>query len=152
MPKYFISLIISSLLLFRYMFIFIFVLLLFLVISIAFDLVSLYCILFSSAHLCILARSEFAYTSASVGVCVCVWVGVRACACVWSFCWLVQTNLCEGCGPISRFKVWNKSWMSIWREALSTCHEGLTSASGVEVGVLSGQLHVLTSFPLEKKI
>jgi len=46
----------------------IFSLFLFLVISIALDLISLKCILFSFAHFSILARSEFANTSASDGV------------------------------------------------------------------------------------
>jgi len=62
-------------------------------------------------------------------VCVCVCVVGCECVCVWwgGFCWLVQTNLWEGCSPISRLKFWNKIWMSIWREALSTCNESLTS-------------------------
>jgi len=56
-------------------------------------------------------------------VCVC-------CVCVCLCVRLVQTNVCESCSPISRLKLWNKSSMSIWREALSTCHECLTSALG----------------------
>ena len=57
-----------------------------------------------------------------VCVCVCVW-GLCVCVCVCVFCWLLQTNL----QPYFPAQVLEQIWMSIWREALSTCHEGLTS-------------------------
>ena len=63
---------------------------------------------------------------------MCVWLDV----CVWGvrFCWLVRTNLWEVCNLISRSNFWNKSWMSICREALSTSHESLTSDLGAACG------------------
>ena len=55
-------------------------------------------------------------------MCVCVFV----CVCRGTFAgWYKLT-----CRPISQLKFLGKSWMSIWREALSTCHEGLTSDLG----------------------
>ena len=96
--------------------------------------------------------------SECVCVCVSVCVFVRACVravvrvCVAGFCWLVQTNLGEVCSPISRLKFWEQMYDGNMEESFLYMPRSLDLGCGtlllcgVEVGLLSGQLHVLTSF------
>jgi len=91
---------------------------------------------------CVCAR-----TSAGVCVCVCVCVCVRACV---AFCWLVKTNLGEVCSPISRLNFEEQNYVNMERSFVSMPRSldmgcGTLLLWGVDVGVLSGQIHLLSS-------
>ena len=82
-------------------------------------------------------------------LCVCVFV---------SFCRLVQTNLNEGCSPISRLKFWEQMYDGNMEESFVYMPQSLHLPCdillfwGLEVGVLSRQRHVLTCFCWRKNL
>jgi len=78
------------------------------------------------------------------------------CVSVCVFCWLVQTNLCEGCSSISRLKFGEQQYDVNMEGSFVYMPRSLDLGCGillfwcVELEVLSGQRHILMIFRWRK--